>query len=109
MVSSPYWDNGAAADAGAVDLGERDERGHRRGLSAANSLVGSTADDQVGYGVTALSQRQLCGAQPLLGQRRGGGCRGGHLGERDSGHHGHGLAANSLVGSTAGDRSAHWT
>ena len=42
--------------------------------------------------------------QPLLGQRRGGGCRGGHLGERDEGVTGAVQRANSLVGSTANDQ-----
>ena len=83
VVRSPYWDNGAATDAGAVTWGNGTS-GVTGVVSAANSLVGSTAGDRVGYdGVTALSQRQLRGEQPLLGQRRGGGCRGGHLGERD--------------------------
>lgn len=51
-VSSVFWDNGAAADAGAVTLcsGTATCAGT---VSPANSLVGSSADDQVGV-VTAL-------------------------------------------------------
>ena len=48
VVRSPYWDNGAAADAGAVTWGNGTS-GVTGAVSAANSLVGSTAGDQVGY------------------------------------------------------------
>ena len=55
VVSSPYWDNGAVADAGAVTWGNG-TAGVTGAVSAANSLVGSTAGDRVGSGgVTALS------------------------------------------------------
>ena len=61
VVSSPEWANGAAADAGAVTWGDG-TKGVTGTVSAANSLVGSTAGDQVGsyefgwwYGVTALA------------------------------------------------------
>ena len=47
VVRSPAWDNGAVADAGAVTLGSG-TTGVSGAVSAANSLVGSTADDQVG-------------------------------------------------------------
>ena len=47
VVSSLYWDNGAAADAGAVTWGNGTS-GVTGAVSAANSLVGSTADDRVG-------------------------------------------------------------
>src|SRR5262249_54822550 len=42
VVSSPDWDNGAAVDAGAVTFGDG-TRGVTGIVSAANSLVGSTA------------------------------------------------------------------
>ena len=48
VVRSPDWDNGAAADAGAVTWGSG-TTGITGTVSAANSLVGSTAGDQVGY------------------------------------------------------------
>ena len=48
VVRSPDWDNGAAANAGAVTWGSG-TTGVTGAVSAANSLVGSTADDQVGY------------------------------------------------------------
>ena len=40
VVRSPYWDNGAAADAGAVTWGDGTS-GVTGAVSAANSLVGS--------------------------------------------------------------------
>jgi hypothetical protein len=48
VISSCYWDNGGIADAGAVTWGNGTS-GTSGPVSAANSLVGSTADDQVGY------------------------------------------------------------
>ena len=47
VVRSPDWDNGGAADAGAVTWGSG-TAGVSGVVSAANSLVGSTANDQVG-------------------------------------------------------------
>ena len=98
MVRSPDWDNGAVMDAGAVTWGSGTS-GVSGTVSAANSLVGSTAGDRVGYrGVTALSNGNYVVTQPLLGQRRGGGCRGGHLGEWDERGHRHGLGGQQPGG-----------
>ena len=54
IIRSPYWDNGAAVNAGAVTW--VDGRSGRQGtVSAANSLVGTTAWDTIAqYGVTVL-------------------------------------------------------
>jgi hypothetical protein len=59
VVSSPWWDNAAIAEAGAVTWGDG-THGVAGAISVANSLVGSTDNDQVGYDrdddlVTALS------------------------------------------------------
>jgi hypothetical protein len=55
VVSSALWDSSALLDAGAATWGSG-TAGISGGISAANSLVGSTASDQVGaYGVTALA------------------------------------------------------
>ncbi|HVI86235.1 MAG TPA: hypothetical protein VNA86_13040, partial [bacterium] len=55
VVDSPNWNNGAASKAGAVTWGSG-TAGVSGTVSAANSLVGSTANDSVGSGgVTALS------------------------------------------------------
>ncbi len=53
VVSSRYWHNGGATDAGAVTWGDG-TTGITGTVSAANSLVGSTASDEVGR-VTALT------------------------------------------------------
>ncbi|MCB0151372.1 MAG: hypothetical protein KDE01_27430, partial [Caldilineaceae bacterium] len=64
VVRSPNWDNGTATNAGAVTWGSGDT-GISGVVSAANSLVGSTANDQVGSsGITTLSN----GAYVVLSQ-----------------------------------------
>ena len=55
VVSSKFWDDGAATDAGAVTWGNG-TTGTSGVVSASNSLVGSSANDHVGgYGITALN------------------------------------------------------
>ena len=54
VVSSNYWANGSATNAGAVTWGSG-TAGVTGAVSPANSLVGSQANDSVGYGgITAL-------------------------------------------------------
>jgi hypothetical protein len=48
VISSPDWDNGTVVDAGAVTFGTG-AIGVSGAISAANSLVGSSPDDQVGF------------------------------------------------------------
>ena len=48
VVRSPYWHNGAAANAGAATWGDG-THGITGVVSAANSLVGSTMGDHIGY------------------------------------------------------------
>jgi len=46
VVNSPYWDNGATPDVGAVTWGNKN--GSRVGVvSAANSMIGASADDRI--------------------------------------------------------------
>lgn len=55
VISTPTWNNGAAADAGAVTWGNG-ATGTVGAVSAANSLVGTQAGDSVGnQGVTVLA------------------------------------------------------
>ena len=63
VVTSAYWDNGAATDAGAVTFGNG-VSGVSGVVSAANSLVGSTASDDVGSRRDSVEQRQLRGTKP---------------------------------------------
>jgi hypothetical protein len=48
IVNSPYWDNGAAADVGAVTFCSGTS-GCIGEVSSANSLIGSTAGDEIGF------------------------------------------------------------
>ncbi len=84
LINSRYWDNSGTADAGAVTWGNG-MGGTTGPVSEANSLVGSTPGDQVGYYSNftphvCLEHRRLCDGQPLLGQRCHRGRRGGDLG-----------------------------
>jgi hypothetical protein len=55
VVASSSWDNGTIIDAGAVTWGSG-ATGVNGAVSASNSFVGSTLNDQIGNGgVTALS------------------------------------------------------
>ena len=67
VVLSPFWDNGAIANAGAVTWGSG-TTGVRGVVSAANSLVGSTAGDS-----SRLRRRDRAHQRQLRGRelRRG--------------------------------------
>ncbi len=100
VVLSLYWDNGAAADAGAATWcgGASMVTGV---VSAANSLVGGTAGDQVGSGgAAALANGGCVVLSPNwdngLATDAGAATWGGVTGLVS--------AANSLVGSSAGDQ-----
>ena len=106
VVGSPYWDNDAVTDAGAVTWGNG-AGGTVGTVSAANSLVGSTASDSVGSfsadNVTALNNGNYVvysnvwdnGAAANAGAVTWGNGAGGTVGVVS--------AANSLVGSTTND------
>jgi hypothetical protein len=65
VVPSKGWDNGAIADAGAVTFGSGTS-GTTGVVSPANSLVGSTANDAVGFGsVTALTNGNYVVTSPF--------------------------------------------
>ena len=101
VVRSQVWD-GAAADVGAVTWGNG-TTGSSGVVSAANSLVGTTLNDQVGYsGVTALTNGNYVVGSMLW---NGAAVDVGAVtwGNGTTGISGAVSAANSLVGSTAGD------
>lgn len=54
VVRSPYWDNGGVADVGAATWASGTATTSDT-VSTTNSLVGSTANDRVGYGTAVLS------------------------------------------------------
>jgi hypothetical protein len=106
VVGSPYWDNGAVSDAGAVTWGNG-AGGTVGAVSATNSLVGSAASDSAGSfslsNVTALNNGNYVvysnvwdnGAASNAGAVTWGNGTGGTVGAIS--------AANSLVGSTTND------
>ncbi len=54
VINSPNWDNGAVPDAGASTF-VNGTNGLSGVISATNSLVGSTANNQVGFAITVLT------------------------------------------------------
>jgi hypothetical protein len=104
VVRSRNWDNGAIADVGAVTLASGTS-GLSGVVSPANSLVGSTASDQVGSsGVTALSNGNYVVASRFWDNGAITNAGAATFGSGTSGISGVVSAANSLVGSTADDR-----
>jgi hypothetical protein len=103
VVRSPIWDNGGAADAGAVTWGSG-TAGVSGPVSADNSLVGSTASDQVGYrGVTVLANGNFVVSSPIWDNAGVVNAGAVTWGSGTTGVSGVVSAANSLVGSTADD------
>ena len=104
VVLSPKWDNGAAVDAGALTWGSG--TGPTAGvISAANALVGSTSNDMATFPLV----RALSNGNYVLGSRdwdNGAIVNAGSVtwGNGATGTFGVISAANSLVGSTAGDQ-----
>jgi hypothetical protein len=103
VVRSPGWDNGAIADAGAVTFGSG-TGGISGVVSPANSLVGSTAFDNVGReGVTALANGDYVVISASWNRGAAVGAGAVTFGSGTGGISGVVSPANSLVGSTAGD------
>jgi len=102
VVLNPSWDNGAIAEAGAATWGSG-TAGITGAVSAANSLVGSTANDQVGAGVTALSNGHCVVASFAWDNGAIADVGAVTWGSGTTGVTGALSAANSLVGSTAND------
>jgi hypothetical protein len=100
VVASAYWDNGAAADAGAVTW--RSGAGPGAGVvSAANSQVGGNMFDYVGsHGVTALPNGNYVARSRFWSDMQAGRTETGALtwGSGAAGASGAVSPANSLVG-----------
>jgi len=109
VVSSSSWDNGSASDAGAVTWCNGTE-GCTGPISASNSLVGSATGDQVGYGnymndgLVALTGGNYVVRSPYW--NNGGAQWAGAVTwcSGATGCKGPVSAGNSLVGSTARDQ-----
>jgi hypothetical protein len=103
VVGSPNWDNGAVSDAGAVTWGAGTAC-VSGAVSAANSLVGSTADDKVGsVRLTALTNGNYVVASPYWDNGAVVDAGAATWGAGTTGIVGEVSATNSLVGSTEGD------
>ena len=104
VVTSPYWGNGAATQAGAVTWGNG-TGGTVGAVSASNSLVGSTTGDQVGFG----GATQLTNGNYFVTSwtwHNGAAVSAGAVtwGNGATGISGLVSAANSLVGTQSGDQ-----
>jgi len=103
VVNSPFWSNGLASQAGAVTWANG-ATGLAGVVSPSNSLVGTTANDQIGYGfVLPLINGNYFVASP--GWSNGSFASVGAItwGDGTSGISGAVSANNSLVGVAAND------
>lgn len=102
-VGSSLWSNGALSGAGAATWGNG-VTGTKGAVSASNSLVGNKAGDRIGIGITPLANGNYVvgnwawrnGALNNAGAATWGNGNGGLVGSVS--------AANSLVGTMAGDK-----
>lgn len=103
LVRTPFWDNGSAANAGAVTFGNG-ATGTAGVVSPGNSLVGSHPADLVGLEeVTLLANGNYVVASPAWHNGSLAGAGAVTWGSGTSGVSGEVSVANSLVGSHAGD------
>ena len=103
VVRSPNWDNGATSNVGAVTW-VSGTAGLNGNVSATNSLVGSTASDQVGsVEVFVLANNNYLVRTPNYDNGAATNVGAVTFGLGNSGVTGAVTATNSLVGSTSGD------
>lgn len=108
VVTSQNWDNGAVVNAGAVTWGNGLVGGTVGAVSSANSLVGSTANDQVGLSWSGAMVVALSNGNYVVGSK---GWDSGVVVDVGAATWANGLggtvgvisAANSLVGTTTLD------
>ena len=104
VVLSPLWDSGAIVNAGAATWGSG-TTGVSGTISAANSMVGSIANDQVGQnGATALSNGNYVVASQSWDNGATVDAGAATWGSGTTGMNGTVSAANSLVGPLGGDQ-----
>jgi hypothetical protein len=107
VVRSLYWDNGTITDAGAVTWCSG-TAGCTGAISASNSLVGSSANDQYGYRVTALTNGNYVVGSPNWDKGTISDAGAATWCSGTAGCTGLVSASNSLVGSSAGDKVGSW-
>jgi hypothetical protein len=102
VVNSYRWDNGAISDAGASTWGDG-ASGQVGVVSVANSLVGSSPDDQVGSSSMSLSTGDYVVNTSSWDNGAIGNVGAATWGDGHGGSSGVVSTTNSLVGSTSGD------
>ncbi|MDZ4683694.1 MAG: hypothetical protein SH850_01315, partial [Planctomycetaceae bacterium] len=102
VFRSQNWDNAASIDAGAVTWGSG-TTGVSGAVSAANSLIGSTASDAVGTAITALSNGHYVVRSPTWDNGAAANAGAVTWGSGTTGVSGVVSAANSLVGTKTND------
>lgn len=108
LVASSLWDNNGLADAGAVTWGSG-STGVSGVISAGNSLVGSRANDRVGYDVTTLTNGNFVVSSPFWNNGATATVGAATWFNGATGQMANGVAtgvisaSNSLIGSSAGD------
>ncbi|PWC31560.1 MBG domain-containing protein, partial [Azospirillum sp. TSO22-1] len=103
VVTSNNWDNGAATNAGAATWGSG-TAGVTGVVSSSNSLVGTNGNDQVGDGVTALSNGNYVVTSTRWNNGTVVSAGAVTWGSGTSGVTGAVSAANSLVGTSFGNQ-----
>ncbi|MBP7477135.1 MAG: T9SS type A sorting domain-containing protein [Chitinophagales bacterium] len=103
VVLSDIWDNGLITDAGAATWCDG-TTGRNGGVSASNSLVGSTANDNVGRAIAILSNGNYVVESPFWNNGPIAGAGAVTWCDGSTGRVGAVSASNSLVGSSANDR-----
>jgi Repeat of unknown function (DUF5650)/FG-GAP-like repeat len=104
-VRSPFWDNGAVANVGAVTFGNG-ITGVNGIVSTSNSLVGSTTDDRIGnFDIVSLTNGNYVVSNRLWDNGTGNGVDAGAVtfGNGKTGIVGAVSPTNSLVGNSKGD------
>jgi hypothetical protein len=106
VVPSPLWDNTASVpNAGAVTWGSG-TTGVKGVITAANSLIGATANDYAGNGVIALNNGNYVVSSPNWHNGSTANAGAATWCSGTTGRIGAVTAANSLVGTTANDYAA---
>ena len=101
IVASRDWDNGSEASAGSVTFGDTSIGGAVGVVSAANSLVGSARNDQVGVGgVTVLEGGNYVVSSPFWDNGSVNAAGAYTFGSATAGVEGEITEFNSLVGSS---------
>jgi hypothetical protein len=109
VVSSIFWNNGSATDAGAVTWGNG-TTGISGTVSASNSLVGTTAGDAVGDGgVLPLSNGNYVVGSQLWNNGSATQAGAATWGNGATGISGPVSTSNSLVGSVTNDKVGYYS